>query len=711
MRYAANQRIVEMGDRDYPCIVVKSGEIEVRDESTDPPTTIVVHGPGQFTGGPGVGASAAPRRDSHPRRTVRGLQSLEGSPPPDRQQWCSGYLGDAVLRAPSRGVSAQDSPDFSGVGGSLLQDTFRVRDFLARNRLLFRFLDLESDPDVAQLLASFGMSVSDTPVVAWGRKVIQRNPSNRELAEVAGMRHVSDATVYDLAIVGAGPSGLAAAVYAASEGLATVVLERTAPGGQAGTSMRIENYLGFPTGLTGAELADRAVLQANKFGAILSVETPVIRLHFDGAYPVLELDGGETIVAKCLLIATGADYRRLDVEGCERFEGSGVYYAATFNEAQLCRGADVVVVGGGNSAGQAAVFLASRAARKVYVVIRRDSLNHSMSSYLAHRIEQTPNIEVLPETVVERMTGDDHLARVELLNCKTGEKRTIETPALFSFIGATPRTDWLPPEIETRREAVRPDGAVAGAIRTHDGEAPAVPARDEPAGRVRRRGRALRLSQARRLGRRRGLDGRPVRARVLEGDVGGPGDFRSTRPPGTPTRPRASPDVGSEARRPRRPPRRTRARARCRRVPIVPSSNMRPMRQIPCGTRRFAANFGSGFAGSGAQSLRAWPISTNPARTTSAGCPVKFVIVRISSRSAGTRSTSTFSKMRAISCATMRRRRSACTKSTAERKRDCRKRFGHASGTCIFSWSRPCESVSSSNAAAASAKRIVLSDA
>jgi thioredoxin reductase (NADPH) len=344
----------------------------------------------------------------------------------------------------------RDSPDFTGIrviGSRYSKDTFRVRDFLARNRLLFRFLDVESDPDVAQLLASFGMDVSDTPVVAWGRKVIQRNPSNHELAEVAGMRHVSNATVYDLAVVGAGPSGLAAAVYAASEGLATVVLERTAPGGQAGTSMRIENYLGFPTGLTGADLADRAVLQASKFGAVLSVETAVIRLRFDGPYPVLELDGGETIVAKCLLIATGAEYRRLDVEGCEQFEGSGVYYAATFNEVQMCEGADVVVVGGGNSAGQAAVFLAGRA-RTVSIAIRRDSLYRNMSSYLAHRIEQTPNIEVLPETVVERMTGDDHLSRVELRNLKTGEKRTLETPALFSFIGATPHTDWLPPEIE-----------------------------------------------------------------------------------------------------------------------------------------------------------------------------------------------------------------------------------------------------------------------
>ena len=226
-----------------------------------------------------------------------------------------------------------------------------------------------------------------------------------------------------------------------------MVLERTGPGGQAGRSMRIENYLGFPTGITGGELAERAVVQANKFGARLPVPTPVTRLTFDNAYPVLHLDGGETVTAKCLLIATGADYRRLGVEGCEPLEGRGVYYAATPTEAQLCRGADVVVVGGGNSAGQAAVFLAGQA-RKVYLVVRGDDLYKNMSSYLAQRIEQTPNIEVLLNTEVRRMSGDGHLSEVELVNKKTGEARTIETPALFSFIGAVPRTDWLPPEIE-----------------------------------------------------------------------------------------------------------------------------------------------------------------------------------------------------------------------------------------------------------------------
>jgi thioredoxin reductase (NADPH) len=211
--------------------------------------------------------------------------------------------------------------------------------------------------------------------------------------------------------------------------------------------MRIENYLGFPTGVTGGELAERAIVQANKFGAILSVATPVVSLSFDNAYSVLALEGGETVVAKCLLIATGAEYRRLDVEGCAQFEGAGVYYAATPNEVQLCQGADVVIVGGGNAAGQAAVYLA-RYARKVYLLIRGNDLYKSMSAYLAHRIEQTPNIEVLLNTTVQRMSGDGHLASVEIVNNETGETRTLQTPAVFSFIGASPHTDWLPPEIE-----------------------------------------------------------------------------------------------------------------------------------------------------------------------------------------------------------------------------------------------------------------------
>jgi thioredoxin reductase (NADPH) len=306
---------------------------------------------------------------------------------------------------------------------------------------------VETDPQVDRLLKQFGVTEADTPVVACSTMLLLRNPSNRELADRIGIRQPLDQAVYDLTVVGAGPAGLAAAVYGASEGLRTLVLERTAPGGQAGSSMRIENYLGFPTGLTGSELADRAIIQANKFGARLAIATPVSGLMFDGTYPVVRLDDSETISTKCLLIATGVDYRRLGVEGCEQFEGRGVFYAATIAEALLFRGSEVVLVGGGNSAGQAAVFLAQHAGH-VRLLLRGHDLYKDMSSYLAKRIQQTDNIEVLYNTTIQRMHGDGHLSAIDLLDSKTGQERTIETPAVFSFIGAVPRTDWVPSEIE-----------------------------------------------------------------------------------------------------------------------------------------------------------------------------------------------------------------------------------------------------------------------
>jgi thioredoxin reductase (NADPH) len=359
--------------------------------------------------------------------------------------------GDIILQAfIARRQLLRASADFTGlrvIGSRYSPDTFRVRDFLAKNRVLFTWTDVETDPNVDLLLKGFGVSEADTPVVACSSMLLLRNPSNRELADRIGIRRPVEQTLYDLIVVGAGPAGLAAAVYGASEGLRTLVLDSTAPGGQAGSSMRIENYLGFPTGITGSELADRAILQANKFGARLSVSTPVSSLMFDKTYPVLRLDGDETVTTKCLLIATGVEYRRLNAERCEQFEGRGVYYAATHNEAQIYKGAQVVLVGGGNSAGQAAVFLSQHASH-VLLVVRGDDLYKHMSSYLAKRIEQTSNIELFRNSTVQRMNGDGHLNSIEIVNSKTGEKRTVETPAVFSFIGAVPRTDWLPPEIE-----------------------------------------------------------------------------------------------------------------------------------------------------------------------------------------------------------------------------------------------------------------------
>lgn len=448
-KFRAGEALFRVGDRDFRFFVIKSGEVEILDESGDKPRTVTVHHPGSFTGevnhltgNPAVVTGIAKTDCEVYEVSDKALREILNQDP---------RLSDIILQAfIARRQLLRESADFTGlrvIGSRYSKDTFRIRDFLTKNRVLFTWLDLEGDPAVSQLLEQFGVTEADTPIVACARMLLLRNPSNRELAEEIGIRRPVEQTVYDLAIVGSGPAGLAAAVYGASEGLNTVVLESTAPGGQAGSSMRIENYLGFPTGITGSELADRAVLQADKFGARVSIPTLVIKLSFDQAYSVLGLEGGETVVTKCLLIATGAEYRRLDVEGCSRFEGNGVYYAATPNEAQMCRNSDVVLVGGGNSAGQAAVYL-SQNARKVYLLIRGDDLCKSMSAYLAHRIMNTPNIELLRNTTVVGMSGDGFLSSVEILNSKTGEKRTLETAALFSFIGATPRTDWLPPEIE-----------------------------------------------------------------------------------------------------------------------------------------------------------------------------------------------------------------------------------------------------------------------
>jgi thioredoxin reductase (NADPH) len=447
--HADGDILVATGDRGIRFYIVKSGHVEIYDYSGDEPHLLADHGPGEFTGDishlTGMPAifTAVARGDTDvlevPQDALRHL--LTQCP----------ILSDIILQAfIARRQIVRDSGRVVGlrvIGSRYSADTFRIRDFLSRNRVVFTWVDIETDPSVDAILKEFGITEADTPVVACSHMVLLRNPSNQELAERVGIHQRLTQELYDLIVVGAGPAGLGAAVYGASEGLRTAVLEASAPGGQAGSSMRIENYLGFPTGLTGAELTDRAILQANKFGAHLSIPTPARRVSFENGYSIVDLENGEQITAKCMVIATGAQYRKLDAEGCERFEGTGVYYAATPAEAHLCSGCPAIVVGGGNSAGQAAVFLAGHAS-KVVIVIRGDDLNRSMSSYLVHRISQTSNIELLTDTVIRRLGGNSHLQYIEVQNTRTKEVRRIDTPAVFSFIGAMPHTEWLPPQIE-----------------------------------------------------------------------------------------------------------------------------------------------------------------------------------------------------------------------------------------------------------------------
>src|SRR5579871_2831903 len=307
------ETLIAVGDRALKFFIVKSGEVEILDYSGDNVKTITVHGKGEFTGdishltGTPAMFSAIARGDCE-------VLEISGEALRHLLNQCPS-LSDIILQAfIARRQLLRESPNFTGlrvIGSRYSSDTFRVRDFLARNRVLFTWVDLETDPQVDRLLKEFGVTEADTPVVACAHMLLLRNPSNQTLADEIGVHRSLERVVYDLLVVGAGPAGLAAAVYGASEGLRTAVLDSVAPGGQAGSSMRIENYLGFPTGLTGAELTDRATLQANKFGAHLSVPTAATRLSFENGYAILDADGDEPVTAKCVLIATGAQYRRL----------------------------------------------------------------------------------------------------------------------------------------------------------------------------------------------------------------------------------------------------------------------------------------------------------------------------------------------------------------------------------------------------------------
>jgi len=345
----------------------------------------------------------------------------------------------------------------------------QLDDFLDKNRIPHRLVEFESEQGQA-LSERFHLSTRDLPVLITPAGTRLRRPSLREVAREAGLlRSLTEEdeteVLCDLAIVGAGPAGLAAAVYAASEGLKTVVVESYAPGGQAGSSSLIENFFGFPTGIGGGELTWLAQLQAYRFGAKFSTPAEALSMQYnpDGEYRAcLETEGcGAVLRARSVLITTGADYRRLEAEGREHFEGVGVYYAATALEGQLCRNANVLVAGSGNSAGQAAMFL-SEGAAKVLLLVRGN--NMKMSDYLSRRVQARDNIEILYHTEIRKMSGGKKLEQIELENTKTGERRVVQTPAVFSMIGAKPCTEWLPPEIERDAKGFIKTGiSVAGA--------------------------------------------------------------------------------------------------------------------------------------------------------------------------------------------------------------------------------------------------------
>ena len=436
--------LIEAGQRQVPFFVVTKGEVQVLVVSEGIETLVVVHRPGQFTGEVNLlsGRPALMRaRASEPGEVIELT----------REQFTAlvqagGDLSELIMRAfILRRVEliAQKLGALVLLGSEHCASTLGVKEFLTRNSQPYNYIDLDKDNGVQEFLDHFHVSVEDIPVVICRGELVLRHPTNAQIAECLGFNDAVDqAKVRDLVIVGAGPAGLAAAVYGASEGLDVLVVETTAPGGQTGSSSKIENYLGFPTGITGQALAGRAYTQAQKFGAQVVIAKSASRLVTDRKPYTLEIDSGPGVPAKTVVIATGASYQKPSLENLSRFEGTGVYYGATFMESQLCRGEDVVVVGGGNSAGQAAVFLAETT-KRVHLMVRADKLGEKMSRYLVWRIEQTPAIEVHVQTELTALEGENHLQRVSWRSRQDGRVETHDIRHVFLMTGAVPGTQWL----------------------------------------------------------------------------------------------------------------------------------------------------------------------------------------------------------------------------------------------------------------------------
>jgi thioredoxin reductase (NADPH) len=443
-RAEAGEVLFRAGDTSNDFIVVLEGEVEVIEDFAGETRTVGILRAGRFLGdltmltGQAVIPSAVMREGGKvlaiPREQLKEVVTEE----PD--------LSDIILKAfiARRSWGMRAGFGLRIIGSRHSGDATRLREFAARNNLLHVWIELEEDPGEAEaLLERFGAKPSETPVVIWQGKDVLRNPTNAKLARIMGLK--VDAPwelTYDLVVVGAGPAGLGASVYGASEGLSTLALESIALGGQAGTSSRIENYPGFPAGLSGFELASRILVQADKFGARTAVPQEVIGLRREDGHYRIELSEGGEVAGRSVIVATGARYRRLGVPRLERFEGVSTHYAATEAEAQRCEGEEVVVVGGGNSAGQAALFLAGRT-RRVHLLTRGDDLGKSMSRYLIDKIMGTENLELLANTEVRELLGEDLLDGVVVEDNRSGARRTLGARAIFVFIGADANTGWL----------------------------------------------------------------------------------------------------------------------------------------------------------------------------------------------------------------------------------------------------------------------------
>jgi len=424
----AGEILFEAGDLGLPCFVVLSGKLDIVITRLSGEHVFATHGPGNFSGDmvliSGAG-SMARGRVAEPGEflevTADALRSLIAK---------DAELGDIFMRAfihRRLALIAEGVGNVIILGSRYSANTLRLREFLTRNGHPHAYVDLDSDRTAQELLDRFNVKIDEIPVVICSGKAVQRNPTTQQLAQCLGLSgKVDESHILDVAIVGAGPAGLAAAVYAASEGLDTVVIEADFPGGQAGSSSKIENYLGFPTGISGLDLTRRAVVQAEKFGAQMMVGQRVVQINCD----------------QRVIIASGAQYNTPKVANLKKFEGNGIYYAATFMESQLCGEDEVIVIGGGNSAGQAAVFLAETT-EKVYMLVRGKTLSETMSRYLMQRITEHPKIELHLQTELQSLGGESHLERATWLDRSSGERMTRDIRHVFVMAGASPRSNWL----------------------------------------------------------------------------------------------------------------------------------------------------------------------------------------------------------------------------------------------------------------------------
>jgi thioredoxin reductase (NADPH) len=441
---ARGEVLIEAGEHVVPFFVVTRGEIRIIQSTRDGDTLIAVHGPGKFTG------------EANLILGRRSLMRAVASEPGEviqltRQQLLDLVQTDAsvseiLMRAfiyRRTELAEHGLGDVMLAGSMHCASTLRIKEFLTRNGHPFGYLDLDRNPDAQALLDALHVTMADIPVLICRGEVVLRNPTNEAIADCLGFNENIDRVhLRDVVIVGAGPAGLAAAVYAASEGLDALVIEASSPGGQAGSSSRIENYLGFPTGVSGQELAGRAYAQAQKFGAEVLIARGATALTCDRKPYRVEIGDGATIPARTVIIATGAQYRKPDIANLSSFEGAGVYYSATFMEAQLCGAENVIVVGGANSAGQAAVFLSQTAAR-VHMLVRGNGLADSMSRYLIRRIEEIPNIQVRTNAEIIALEGDGHLEHVQCCDKRTGEISRLTIRHVFLMTGAIPNSTWL----------------------------------------------------------------------------------------------------------------------------------------------------------------------------------------------------------------------------------------------------------------------------